>query len=139
MFKISPIQDTEVQKKYAEACGSPCREGLFAYAMLNVDSLELMGMSQFEIGDGVGYIADLVPRVGYDDFEAMFILGRQTMNFIDLCGAHSVKASAETTDDTLLRAIGFKKQENGEYFCDMDGMFDGKHCSGHAVDLDALK
>ena len=139
MFKISPIQDTEVQKKYAEACGIPCREGLFAYAMLDVDSLELMGMSQFEIGDGVGYIADLVPRVGYDDFEAMFILGRQTMNFIDLCGAHIVKASAETTDDTLLRAIGFKKQDCGEYFCDMDGMFDGKHCSGHAVDLDALK
>ena len=139
MFKISPIQDTEVQKKYAEACGILCREGLFAYAMVDVDSLELMGMSQFEIGDGVGYIADLVPRVGYDDFEAMFILGRQTMNFIDLCGAHSVKASAETTDETLLRAIGFKKQENGEYFCDMDGMFDGKHCSGHAVDLDALK
>ena len=139
MFKISPIQDTEVQKKYAEACGIPCREGLFAYAMVDVDSLELMGMSQFEIGDGVGYIADLVPRVGYDDFEAMFILGRQTMNFIDLCAAHSVKASAETTDETLLRAIGFKKQDSGEYFCDMDGMFDGKHCSGHAVDLDALK
>ena len=139
MFKISPIQDTKVQKKYAEACGILCREGLFAYAMVDVDSLELMGMSQFEIGDGVGYIADLVPRVGYDDFEAMFILGRQTMNFIDLCGAHSVKASAETTDDTLLRAIGFKKQDGGEYFCDMDGMFDGKHCSGHAVDLDALK
>ena len=139
MFKISPIQDTEVQKKYAESCGIPCREGLFAYAMVDVDSLELMGMSQFEIGDGVGYIADLVPRVGYDDFEAMFILGRQTMNFIDLCGAHSVKASTETTDETLLRAIGFKKQDGGEYFCDMDGMFDGKHCSGHAVDLDALK
>ena len=139
MFKISPIQDTEVQKKYAEACGIPRREGLFAYAMVDVDSLELMGMSQFEIGDGVGYIADLVPRVGYDDFEAMFILGRQTMNFIDLCGAHSVKASDETTDETLLRAIGFKKQDSGEYFCDMDGMFDGKHCSGHAIDLDALK
>ena len=71
MFKISPIQDTEVQKKYAEACGIPCREGLFAYAMLDVDSLELMGMSQFEIGDGVGYIADLVPRVGYDDFDSL--------------------------------------------------------------------
>ena len=62
-----------------------------------------------------------------------------TYPFIDLCGAHSVKASAETTDETLLRAIGFKKQDGGEYFCDMDGMFDGKHCSGHAVDLDALK
>lgn len=139
MFKISPVQSTDIQRKHAAECGVPCREGLFTYAMVDTETLELMGMSQFEIGDGVGYIADLVPRRDYDDFEAMFILGRQTMNFIDLCGAHSVRASAETTDETLLRAIGFKKQENGEYFCDMDGMFDGKHCSGEAVDLDSMK
>ena len=139
MFKISPVQSTDIQRKHAAECGVPCREGLFTYAMVDTETLELMGMSQFEIGDGVGYIADLVPRKDYDDFEAMFILGRQTMNFIDLCGAHSVRASAETTDETLLRAIGFKKQENGEYFCDMDGMFDGKHCSGEAVDLDSMK
>lgn len=138
MFKITPIQNETTQKELAELCGIPCRDGMFAYSMIDVDTLELMGMSQFEIGDGVGYIADLVPRIGYDDFEAMFILGRQTMNFIDLCGAHSVKAAGDTTDETLLRAIGFKKQENGEYFCDMDGMFDGKHCSGEAVDLNKL-
>ena len=135
MFKITPIQDAEAQKKYAALCGISAREGFFAYAMLDTDTLELMGMAQFEISAEVGYISELVPRIGYDDFEAMFILGRQTMNFIDLCGMHKVKASAVETEERLLRAIGFKKQENGEYFCDMDGMFDGKHCSGHAVDL----
>ena len=138
MFKITPIQDSETQKKYAAECGIPCREGLFAYAMLDVDTLALMGMSQFEIGAEGGYIADLVPKTGYDDFEAMFILGRQTMNFIDLCGAHTVRASDEYTDAMLLRAIGFKKHESGEYLCNMDGMFDGNHCSGEAVDLDKL-
>jgi hypothetical protein len=107
--------------------------------MIDVETGDLMGMSQFEVGANGGYISDIVPRIGYDDFEAMFILGRQTMNFIDLCGTHTVTASAEATDERLLRAIGFKKQENGEYFCDMDGMFDGKHCSGHAVDLEAMK
>ena len=139
MFKITPIQDIIKQKKRAEECGIPAREGLFAYEMIDVDTQELMGMAQFERGDGVGYIADLVPRIGYDDFEAMFILGRQTMNFIDLCGAHRVRASAETTDEALLRAIGFKSQEDGSYFCDMDGMFDGKHCSGKAIDIDSMK
>ena len=135
MFKITPVQNIEEQRKYADECGIPCREGFFAYAMLDTDTLELMGMAQFEIGESGGYITDLVPKIDYDDFEAMFILGRQTMNFIDLCGVHTVRASAETTDEQLLRAIGFKKQECGEYFCNMDGMFDGKHCSGHAVDL----
>ena len=138
MFKITPIQDKETQKKYASECAIPCREDFFGYAMLDVDTLELMGMSQFEIRADGGYIADLVPKTGYDDFEAMFILGRQTMNFIDLCGAHTAKASDEYTDALLLRAIGFKKSENGEYFCNMDGMFDGKHCSGEAVDLDKI-
>ena len=133
MFKISPIQDTEVQKKYAEACGIPCREELFAYAMLDVDSLELMGMSQFEIGDGVGYIADLVPRVGYDDFEAMFILARQTMNFIDLCGAHVCHADKDAGSERLLTAIGFREKD-GNLFCNMAGMFDG-HCDGKKVEL----
>lgn len=139
MFKITPIQDKETQTKHAAECGIICRDGFFAYAMLDTETLELMGMSQFEISTDVGYISDLVSRIGYDDFEAMFILGRQTMNFIDLCGVHTVRASAETTDERLLRAIGFKKQENGEYFCDMDGMFDGKHCSGHAVDIEKLQ
>ena len=138
MFKITPIQDKALQEEICTLCGAEYRPEAFAYQMFDIDSGRIMGMSQFEIGDGVGYIADLVPRIGYDDFEAMFILGRQTMNFIDLCGAHSVKAAGDTTDETLLRAIGFKKQENGEYFCDMDGMFDGKHCSGEAVDLNKL-
>ena len=139
MFKITPIQSFDEQTACAKECGIVAREGFFGYKMVDAESLALMGMAQFEIREDGGYIADLVPKCGYDDFEAMFILGRQTMNFIDLCGSHTVKASADSTDQVLLRAIGFKMQEDGEYFCDMDGMFDGKHCSGHAVDLDSMK
>ena len=100
--------------------------------MFDIDTEELMGFSQFEVGD-VGYIYDLIPAQGTTDFEAMFILGRQTMNFIDICGNHICKASRSAGDARLLRAIGFKEQGD-ELFCDMTGMFDG-HCSGHAVDL----
>ena len=129
MFKITPIQNFTEQKERAKECGITAREGFFAYEMIDVDSLEFMGMAQFEIREDGGYISELVSKIGYDDFEAMFILGRQTMNFIDLCGTHTVKASDAITDPSLLRAIGFQKQENGEYFCNMDGMFDGSHCS----------
>ena len=139
MFKIFPLCDETLQEKYLSICNVKRRPNAFIYAMCDIESEEVMAISQFEIFKDHGYIYDIKARESLDDFEAMFILGRQTMNFIDLCGAHSVQASAETTDDTLLRAIGFKKQDSGEYFCDMDGMFDGKHCSGHAVDLDALK
>ena len=137
MFKITPIQDPETQRRYAELSGTKAVAGAFAYAMFDVESESPMGFSQFEIREDGGRLFDLRP-IGKDDYEAMFILGRQTMNFIDLCGAHTAKASDEYTDALLLRAIGFKKSENGEYFCNMDGMFDGKHCSGEAVDLDKI-
>ena len=133
MFKITPIGDFATQTLYAEKCGTTARDGLFAYAMIDVESGELMGFSQFEIGKDFGIIYDLrsVPRL--DDFEAMFILGRQTMNFIDLCGVHNCKAQKDSGDERLLHVIGFRQSDN-ELICNMEGMFDG-HCDGHTVKL----
>ena len=135
MFKIVPIQSPDEQRKTAELCGAVYREGYFAYVMCDVDTLEVMGFSQFEIRGGVGYISDLRERPGRDDFEAIFILGRQTMNFIDICGAHECEMAEGAAPERLYLAIGFKKNESGTLFCNMTGMFDG-HCSGHAVKLD---
>lgn len=131
MFKISPIQNTDIQIKCAEECGSKYKDGAFAYSMNDSDTGRIMGFSQFEINEDGGYIYDLRPAIGEDDFEAMFILGRATMNFIDLCGKHVLYADEAAGDEKLLRAIGLKKDESGRYFCDMTGFFDGSHCSGH--------
>ncbi len=131
MFKISPIQEKELQKKYAELCGAEFCPDFFAYSMVNQDDGSIMGFAQFEIAERGGYIKDLKPRLGYSDFEAMFILGRATMNFIDLMGKHICYASINAGDERLLKAIGFKLCGD-EYFSDMKGMFDG-HCSGEAV------
>ena len=128
MFKISPIQDEKLQKEYLEACGSTLREGYFAYAMKDEETGELMGVSQFEINGEEGYIADLREAPGRGDFEAMFILGRATMNFIDLCGAHKCRAAKDASDESLIKSIGFKLTGD-EYFSDMANMFSG-HCSG---------
>ena len=133
MFKISAVQNFDEQRSVAEACGKSPREGYFAYVMRDCDTGAVMGFSQFEIG-GEGYISDLAPAVGADDFEAMFILGRTTMNFIDTCGAHTCRAAMDAGDERLMRAIGFKPCCGG-YFADMTGMFDGSHCSGEAVKL----
>ena len=130
MFKIAPIQNKDEQKRCALLSGTDLREGYFAYAMTDSESGVLMGFSQFEIKDGVGYIADLLPTPDFaDDFEAMFILGRQTMNFIDMCGIHTARAAESAADSRLIRAIGFKPTEDGHFFCDMTGFFDG-HCDG---------
>ncbi len=130
MFKITPVQNIDLAKKYAKICGTNAKDGAFVYAMIDTDTEDLMAISQFEITKDYGYIYDIVPVPELDDFEAMFILGRQTMNFIDLCGVHVCKAECTATDEKLLLAIGFRKI-NGEFICDMTGFFDGTHCSGH--------
>ena len=131
MFKITPIQSIEEQIEVARACNAEYKPGAFGYAMRDATSNDLMGFSQFEISSTGGILLDIRPANGLDDYEAMFILGRATMNFIDLCGAHTLIASADAGDNTLLRAIGLKLTDNGTYFCDMTGFFDGSHCSGH--------
>ena len=133
MFKISPINDISLQAEYASQCGTTAKDGYFAYAMVDVETGEIMGFSQFEIDSSCGYITDIRPRIDLSDFEAMFILGRATMNFIDMCGAHNCKAEKDAADERLLKSIGFKSTESGDWFADMSGMFDG-HCGGHTVE-----
>ena len=132
MFKITPIQDKTRQKEICKLCGAEFRADAFAYQMFDVDSGEIMGMSQFEIGE-VGYIYDIKEAPHRDDFEAMFILARQTMNFIDLCGNHTCYASKDAANERLIKAVGFEAIED-KYYCDMTGMFDG-NCGGHKVEL----
>ena len=129
MFKITPIQDKTRQKEVCDKCEAAFREDFFAYEMYECETLELMGMSQFQIG-AEGYISDIREFENRGDFEAMFILGRQTMNFINSCGAVICKASFDAGDPKLLSAIGFKVSDGDVLICDTDGMFDGK-CGNH--------
>ena len=125
MFKITPIQDKPFQKTICEACGAVFREDAFAYLMLDVESGAPMAISQFEIAGSEGYIYDIRPADGINDDEAMFILTRQTMNFIDMCGAHICFADIDAADSKLLHAAGFRESD-GKWRADMNGMFDGK-------------
>ena len=129
MFKITPIQTKQRQKQICELFSVPYRPEAFAYILFDHDTGDVMGMSQFEILGDEGYIYELLSAPDCNDNEAMFILGRQTMNFIDLCGAHKCRAARGAGDERLLSSIGFKLLDE-EYFSDMTGMFDGK-CSGH--------
>lgn len=133
MFKITPVQTKDEQMAIAHSLGVCFFESDFAYKMFDLESGELLGFSQFEITGECGVLHTLAEPEGKRDFEAMFILGRQTMNFIDLCGTHRMIANNPEVEERLLLAIGFRGTD-GEYTVDMQGMFDG-HCSGHAVNL----
>lgn len=130
MFKIEPVQDKTRQRELCQFFGAEFDEELFGYYMYDCDTLSPMGFSQFEIGATYGYIKDLLCAPGLSDYEAMFILGRQTMNFIDSCGDHTCYARIGGGDAQLLSAIGFKTERDGRLFVDMTGMFDG-NCGNH--------
>ena len=125
MFKITPVNEKAKQKELCLLVGAEFRDDAFCYQMYDIDSGEIMGISQFEIGSD-GYIYDIKEAPHHDDFEAMFILARQTMNFIDSCGAHICYADQNCGDKRLIIAVGFK-EIGGKYFCNLSGMFDG-HC-----------
>jgi len=130
MFKIEPIQDKARQKELCDLFEIKYIEGLFGYYMFDYEKGSPMGVTQFEINGESGYINDIKEYKGLNDTEAMFILARQTMNFIDFCGAHICYANPSGADERLLSSVGFKsKNRDGLFVCDMTGMFDG-HCDG---------
>ena len=134
MFKITPVNDKSLQKSITELCGGEFKQDFFCYVMTDLETGEVMGYSQFEISSGTAFLADLKEAPSRNDFEAMFILGRQTLNFIDLCGVHNAYAYKSCGDKKLLHAIGFRDSSDDKMTIDLNGMFDGK-CSGHKVEL----
>ena len=127
MFKILPIQSKEEQAQCAELCNAVYLAEAFGYAMRDFETESLMGFAQFDICGERAELYDLKPANGGDDFEAMFILGRQTLNFMEKCGAEIVYAAEGCADITLLKAIGFKLCDNGGYSIHIKGIFEG-HC-----------
>ena len=115
MFKITPIQEKTLQERCATACGTKFIPDSFGYMMSDAETGDLMGFSQFTINSDSGYIYDLKSKIGYSDFEAMFILGRATLNFIDFCDTHTCKASIEAADERLMKCIGFKMRVHLSY------------------------
>ena len=128
MLKVLPIQTIEQQKSTAEACGTQFIPDALAYeATVNG---ELVGICQFRVTAEGGLIYDLATVPGIEDFESMFIMGRGTLNFIDLCGVHKAKFVGEVKDAALLRAVGFKQNDEGIFEINLEGFFED-HCHNH--------
>ena len=125
MFKIEPLTNTELAERITKASGVEYNADFFFYHMYDIKSGNTLGHSQFEILGKEGYIYSLAPYPGVDDTEAMFILARQTMNFLEGCGAYECYANSKI-DNTLLKMAGFKPMGD-KFFCNTKGMFDG-HC-----------
>lgn len=129
MLTIFPIEDKQEQERLCGVCSIPYRISALAYGAY-VDGA-FVGMSQFSVCDEYGTLHELAYAKGTRDREAIFILGRQTMNWIDLLGIHTCRTSPAAAEEKMLRLLGFSKTDDPEVLsADMTHMFDG-HCGGN--------
>lgn len=121
MLEILPIQSKDEQAAICALCNVPYRVEMLAYRAL-VDG-ELRGVCQFTMNAEGGRIVDFASAPDAYEFEAMFVMGRAALNFIDLCGVHRAFFDADCDNETLIRAIGFRKNESGRYEMDLTDFF----------------
>ena len=129
MLIVKPIEDKPTQKEICEACGAVYDAELLACAAHVEETL--IGVCQFEFSGDKAIIHDLRQKPGIQDFEAMYIMTRGALNFIDLCGFHRAECSGDAGDVTLIRAAGFKEISDNHFEIDLTHEFDGKctHCN----------
>ncbi len=141
MLKVLPIQSKAQQEALCRRCNVHYDADLLAYAATVED--EPVGICQFKLTDKGGILYDLAKVCDRpdpedkqarqtSDFEAMFVMGRGTLNFIDLCGVHTATYVGQEPDDGLLRAIGFSKNDSGVWEIDLKGFFTD-HCHNHST------
>lgn len=123
MLEIKPIEIKSNQEKLCALCGVAYNKNALAYSAYEGETP--LGICQFYLDDEYGYIYDLENVKGVDDFEALFIMGRAVLNFIDLCGTHKALFCGE--ESRLTKAVGFS-QKDGKLFIDLEGFFEN-HCS----------
>lgn len=123
MLKILPIQSKTEQETICARCGVKYDVNLLAYSATLDD--ELAGICQFTMNENGGSIRDLALAEGCENSEVLFVLGRATLNFIDLTGVHKAYFDAPINEENemLIRRIGFCKQANGKYFVDLTNFF----------------
>lgn len=132
MLEVYPIQEKKEQERLCMLCNIDYDVEKLAYA--GYVKGVLVGVLQFAIHGDSGYIYDVENAVDIDNQDALFVMGRAALNFIDLCGVKKAYFAGYTQNrEALIKQIGFSMQENGEWFMDLNGFFEGGSCScaGH--------
>ena len=123
MLKVIPLAKASEQEKACLTLGINYEKNQFAYAAYEDD--KIVGVSQFYIKDGIGYITD--QKVEADNLPLAMLLGRSVLNFLDLHGVEQAyfEKSGGFYDKTA-KAIGYKEKD-GRFYAYLPGMFTADH------------
>ena len=120
MLTVLPIQSKDTQKELCEICGAIYNQSSFAY---RADDDRFIGICQFKFSNNNGYIENLTYAPDVSDWEAMIIMLRAAMNFMFRCGIKLCYFCENSTNDDLLSRSGFLKDENGQYYIDIQKFY----------------
>ena len=120
MLTVLPIQSKDEQKILCDICGIDFIENAFAY---KADDNGFIGVCQFTFENDCGYIKNLSYAPNVEDNEAMIIMLRATMSFMHRCGLVNSYISENATTPDLLRVSGYKLNDEGKYFLDLDKFY----------------
>jgi len=131
MLKVFPIPDKQQQEALCARCAIPFDADLLAYQATVNDVF--VGICQFKLSPEGGILYHLAPLADAPaDNEALFVMGRAALNFIDLCGVHTAFYDGDESipGAQLLHAVGFRKNDAGRLEMDLTGFFTApcQHC-----------
>lgn len=135
MLEVLPIQTKLEQEAICARCGIAYDADCMAYHAL-VDG-SLTGICQFSMNQDGGHIHNLtlvkdVTLPDRDRAESLFVLGRATLNFIDLCDVHTAYfEDHEFAEEGMIRSIGFSRDKDGRWIMDLAGFFKEPCQCGH--------
>jgi len=120
MLIVRPIQTKELQKELCEICNIDFDADCLAYEAR--ENEKLLGVCQFRILGKYAVIYNIGEVQDVDDLEAMIIMNKAALNFIDLCGIK--EAIIKTDYKNLPKILGFIKDNNNIFRLNLDGYFE---------------
>lgn len=120
MLEVKTIQNKEKQKHFCSLCGIEYNADALAYSAF--EGVGFIGIIQFAIHGKNGIIYNVALCPGTDDHEALFVMGRAVMNFLDLCKISDVYY--EDQNISLANILGFKQDIEGRYYINIKGLFE---------------
>ena len=124
MFRIQPVRSRELQEEIARGAGCPFFPDTYAfYAAELTDDAEavtaLLGLCQFTYAPTVAVIKSLAAFPGYEHDEALFILVRAVMAFLNRAEIPFVYAEDTAADPAFLKRLLFRRTSDGRLGIDL--------------------
>ena len=131
MLVIRRILDKAFQKELCGMCEVEYNDRYYAYMAANghpsdegvvIDSY--IGILQFTMDMGGGYINSLSTVKGLSDDEALIIMTRAAMEYMSEIELPYVYIDEDAADTYLIDKMLFRRDEHGEYAIDLDKFYD---------------